>query len=261
MFICLRVIIWPSHHKGAFMKDLSWLKDHLIAHRGLHTKDGLIPENSFKAFSQALKHGYSIECDLNILNDGTVVVFHDHHMMRLCGKDLYLNEVSYADIKSITYLNTKETILTFKDLLALVDGKVPLLIELKPFGNMLALCQNVMSLLKTYQGVYAIFSFHPKIVGWFKKNHPSVIRGQISSYFKDEKLGVFNKYLAKRMVFNRFTKPDFISYDITNLPNKYADYYAKKGLVVLSFAARNQAEFNRIKARYDNVVFEYFNPK
>ncbi|MFU8793561.1 MAG: glycerophosphodiester phosphodiesterase family protein [Acholeplasmataceae bacterium] len=243
------------------MKDMSWLKTEFIAHRGLHTSDGSVPENSRTAFIEAMNAGYAIECDLNVLGDGTVVVFHDNNMLRLCGKNIALNDITYEKMKEIFYLNTTESILTLKDLVELIDGKVPLLIELKPFGNIKQLCENTMALLKSYQGRYALFSFHPKIVYWLKKHHPSVIRGQISSFFKDENMRKFNKYLAKKMVFNRYTKPDFISYDIHDLPNKYADQAAKKGLPVLSFAAQTQQAFDRIKAHYDNVVFEYFIPK
>ena len=243
------------------MKDLSWLKTHLIAHRGLHTRDGSIPENSRPAFLEAIDLGYAIECDLNVLGDGTVVVFHDGNMNRLCGKNIKLSDVTYNMIKDISYLNTEFKILSLNDLLNLVDGKVPLLIELKPFGNYDILCEHTMALLKTYGGSYALFSFHPKIVYWLKKHYPSVIRGQISSFFKADNMHKINKCFAKKMIFNRFTKPDFISYDINDLPNKYADKAAKKGLTVLSFAAQSQLEFDRIKARYDNVVFEYFLPK
>jgi len=64
----------------------------------------------------------------------------------------------------------------------------------------------------------------------------------------------------KSMFFNRFTKPDFISYGINDLPNKYLDKYKKKGLTIISYAAQSQEAYDRVKSFYDNVVFEYFEP-
>jgi glycerophosphoryl diester phosphodiesterase len=244
------------------MKDLSWIKDHLIAHRGLYREDQSIPENSLKAFQNALDHGYSIELDVNVLKDGTVLSFHDDHFQRLCNDSRLLSDVSYEAIRDLRYVNSDEHIPTLKEVLKLVNGKVPLLIELKPQGDVLLLCESFMKVMKDYQGVYAIFSFHPKVVHWFKKNHPYIIRGQISEYFKNNKeLKSIYKYLMKSMFFNRFTKPDFISYSIHDMPNKYLDKLKKKGIVIISYAARSQEQFDFVKSHYDNTVFEFFLPK
>ena len=244
------------------MKDLEWLKNDLIAHRGLYKQDQSIPENSLSAFKNALMHGYSIELDLTLLKDNTVISFHDEDFFRLCGDKRMICDVESKDLKDLTYLNTNETIPLLKDVLELVAGRVPLLIELKPFGNLLALCEETMKIMKDYAGKWAVFSFHPKVVKWFKKNHPEIIRGQITSFFKtNDKLGFISKYLMKSLFFNRFNKPDFISYYIGDLPNKYADRFKKKGKVVISFSAKSQAEFTFVKRHYDNVVFEFFQPK
>ncbi len=244
------------------MKDLTWLKKEYIAHRGLHTRDQTIPENSKKAFQNALKHGYAIECDLNILKDGTVVVFHDKDLNRLCGLDQKLSELTFEDIKDKKILKSDETIMRFDELLSLVGGKVPLLIELKPFGDTQKLCEEVAKHLDAYPHAYAIFSFHPNIVYWFKKHRPNVIRGQISEYFRlDKHMNPLMKYGMKSLFFNRFTKPDFISYGIHDLPNKYCDRAFKKGMTVISYAAKNQDELDFVRSTYHNVVFEHFIPK
>jgi len=244
------------------MKDLTWLKNDLIAHRGLHQKDFSIVENSITAFKEALKYKYAIEFDINVLKDGTVVVFHDKDFNRLCQKDLRISDVSYDDIKGFQLKNTKDYIPTLKEVLDLVNGNVNLLIELKPHGNSKLLCENFVEVMKNYQGTYAVFSFHPGIVKWFKKHHPEIIRGQITEYFKsDEKMKPYMKYLMKTLFFNHFTKPDFISYGMYDLPNKWADKAKKKGITVISYAAKTQEDLDFVKSRYDNVVFEYFIPK
>ena len=244
------------------MKDLSWLKENLIAHRGFHSKDLSVPENSMLAFKKALEKGYSIELDIHATKDGVVLAFHDFNLKRLCGVDLNLSDVTYEDIKNLTLHQTHEKITLLKDVLNLVNGKVPLLIEFKPHGDIKLLCESFMKTIEGYQGAFAIFSFHPKVVGWFKKHHPEIIRGQIAEYFKDNhEMGWFSKYLLKSMFFNHFTKPDFVSYGIKDLPNRYLDRLYKKGMTVISYAAKTQQELDFVKSHYHNVVFEYFEPK
>jgi glycerophosphoryl diester phosphodiesterase len=244
------------------MKDLTWIKEKLIAHRGLHSKDKTIPENSIAAISLAMEKGYGIELDINVLKDGTVVVFHDNNLKRLVGKDAYLKDLSVEDLRGLRILNTEEKIPTLSEVLQLVNGKVPLLIELKPLGDNKLLCEKFIDTISGYKGKYAIHSFNPYIIYWFKKNHPSIIRGQITEFFRDDlKMKKITKYLMKTMFFNMFTKPDFINYGIQDLPNKYCDRVYKKGMCVISYASKNQKEFDTVKQHYDNSVFEFFIPK
>ena len=113
--------------------------------------------------------------------------------------------------------------------------------------NVVALCADLIGSLKMDD---------------FKKNHPEVIRGQISEYFKDDqKMSKISKYLMKSLFFNRFTKPDFVSYGIYDIPNKYLDKLMKKGLTVISYAARSQKDLDFVKSHYHNSVFEFFEPK
>ena len=244
------------------MKDLTWIRDNLIAHRGLYTKDQMIPENSLAAFKKAIQKGYSIELDLNVLKDGTVLAFHDHHFKRLCNDDRFLHDVTYPEMRDMKLFDTEEKIPTFKEVLNLVSGQVPLLIELKPHGDVVLLCESFMKTMDGYVGDWAVFSFHPNVVNWFKKHYPNVIRGQISEYFKsDTKMNFISKYLMKTMFFNRITKPDFISYGINDIPNKYLDKAMKKGTTVICYAARSQEQFDFVKSHYHNTVFEFFEPK
>lgn len=244
------------------MKDLTWLKTELIAHRGLYTTDQVVPENSLLAFKRALEKDYAIECDINMLKDGTVVVFHDYDLNRVLNDPRHIDDLDYLEIKKMKLFGTNETIPTLNQLLNLVKGRKPILIELKPHGNVKELCHKTMDILKSYNGQYALFSFHPKVVSVLKKHYPHVIRGQIAEYFTQQKeMSKLQKYLMKTMFFNRFTKPDFISYGIHDLPNKYVDKYKRKGLTIISYQARSQKAFDHVKSYYDNVVFEHFEPK
>jgi len=243
------------------MKDLTWIKHAKIAHRGLYTKDQSVPENSMLAFQKALEKGYAIELDVNMTKDDVVIAFHDFHLQRVFNDHRHIDELTYAQLKEMNLFQTHEKVSTLSEVINYVHGKVPLLIELKPHGNVKKLCHETMRVLEHYQGPYALFSFHPRVVYILRKKYPWVIRGQISEYFKDDlNMRKLSKYLMKSMFFNRFTKPDFISYGINDLPNKYLDKYKKKGLTIISYAAQSQEAYNRVKSFYDNVVFEYFEP-
>ncbi len=244
------------------MKDLSWIQNGLFAHRGLHTIDQSVPENSLTAFKNAIAKGYGIEMDVNQLKDGSIVVFHDKNLKRLCGVDLFLKDLNYEDLKDYRILNTKEKIYKLEDILKTIDGKAPLLIELKPYGDKALFCSRFMEIMDQYQGKWAMHSFHPAFVAWFKKHRPEVIRGQISEYFEDDpKMNKINKFLLKHLWVNLVSKPDFINYGIHNMPNKYLNRAQKNGTLVIGYAARSQADFDRVRLYYSNPVFEFFEPK
>ena len=243
------------------MKNLEWIKDGFIAHRGFHSLDKSIPENSLLAFKKAIDYGYAIELDIHVLKDGNVVVFHDDNLNRMCKKDLQLKDVTYDQIKNLNLLNTNEKIPLLSDVLNLVAGKVPLLIEFKPKGDYIRLSEEAMIILKGYIGEYAIQSFNPKIVHWFKKNYPDITRGQLAEYFTDdETISKLTKFILKRMLLNPLTKPDFINYGLKDIPNKYVKRAYGKGLVILGYTARNKLEFDMVKKYYHNAVFEFFRP-
>lgn len=243
------------------MKDLSWLKTMHIAHRGLYTKDQKIPENSIQSFQLAMDSGYGIELDVNLTKDGKVVAFHDASLERICKDPRKLSNVDFDEIKSLQLFNSDQKIPLFSEVLKLVDGKVPLLIELKPKGDIIGLCKALMNDLVGYRGVYAVFSFHPKAVYWFKRNHPKVIRGQIAEYFRHDDIHPVAKHLLKHMFFNRFTHPDFVSYGIADMPNHILDRLLKKGMTIISYAAKTQEDLDRIRTSYHNAVFEHFIPR
>lgn len=244
------------------MKDLSWIKNGYFAHRGLHSKDLSVPENTNTAFLKAIEKGFGIEMDVNQLKDGNIVVFHDKNLLRLCGEDIALKDLTYEEIKYYKILKTNEQIHKLEDVLKLINGKAPLLIELKPFGDKDNFCRKFMEIMDTYQGQWAMHSFHPALVSWFRKNRPEIIRGQISEYFEDDsKMKKVTKFLMKHLWINLVSKPDFINYGIHNMPNKYVNRAQKKGVVVIGYAARSQEDFDRISKLYSHPVFEFFEPK
>ncbi|MDY0210274.1 MAG: glycerophosphodiester phosphodiesterase family protein [Acholeplasma sp.] len=242
------------------MKDLSLLKTHLYAHRGLHNASIGIYENTLAAFDEAIKHGFGIELDTNILKDGTVVVFHDKNLKRLCNVDVTLKDVTYDSIKDIKIMNTNETIHTLQEVLDYIDGKVPLMIEIKPFGDKTLHAKTVYELIKNQQKSIMIQSYNPYIVLWYKRNANTIIRGQISEFFKDSNFSFLTRWIMKTLITNKLTKPDFVNYGLKDIPNKYVDKQKKKGVRIIAYAAKNQESLDFMLEHCDNAVFEGFIP-
>ena len=234
----------------------SFLVNRMFAHRGLH--DETCPENSLPAFEKAIEKGYGIEFDIQPIADGTPVVFHDSKMSRMTGKDKYIQNLSKEEFETTTLLNSTEKIPTLEQVLKLVDGKVPLLIEIKSQDKVRELEPKIFELLKDYQGEYAVQSFNPYQIEWFYKNAPKIWRGQLASYFKGEKLGSFKKFVLKRLGMQKITHHDFVNYDLKNLPNRFTK---KLKVPLLSYTIKSQKDFIKAIKVSDNVVFENCEPK
>ena len=102
------------------------------AHRGLHTKDQSIPENSLRAFGLAVENGYGMELDVQLSKDGQVVVFHDDTLNRICGVDKRVDEMTYEELKKLSLAGSiNDHIPLFSEVLAMVNGDTPLIVELK----------------------------------------------------------------------------------------------------------------------------------
>ena len=140
-----------------------------FAYRGLHSEDQSVPENSRKAFSLAVEAGYGMELDVQLSRDGQVVVFHDDTLDRACGVAARVDELDLAELQKLPLFGTDERIPLFADVLALVAGRTPLIVELKNGPRNDELCKKTYALLRTYQGHYCIESFNPLIVAWLDR--------------------------------------------------------------------------------------------
>lgn len=236
-------------------KDLSFLRQELIAHRGVYDNKNFIPENSIKAFKIAVEKKLIIELDVHILRDNQIVVFHDDNLKRMTGVNKSLKELSYDQIKNLNLLDTNEKIPLLKDVLKLVKGKVPIIIELKYDVKCGLLENELIKLLKCYDGKFAVKSFNPKSVYYFRKNYPEAIRGQLASAFNTKKTTKVKKIFLKNILYTLVSKPDFISYDIRFLPNFFVKLFRKKK-IVLGWTISNQSELEKAKKYCDNFICE-----
>lgn len=185
------------------------------AHRGLHG-DGA-PENSLEAFRRAVEAGFGIELDVRQSADGTLYVFHDDSLSRMCGVDKKFIELHDSEIDTLRLSGSEHKIPQFDEVLALVDGKVPLLVELKGAIGDKTLCPAVAPVLDAYKGPYCVESFNSFLIQWFKKNRPGVVRGQLYTYIKESNPGQTWLHLfGDSMMMNTLSRPDFIAYNEKN---------------------------------------------
>jgi len=256
----LFVILAATLMKIKETADNLWLKKIPIAHRGLHSNDSGIPENSIKAFENAIKHNYAIELDVFVISDQQVLVFHDDNLKRMCGVDKSINTLDSHNYKRYKLLKTNENIPLLQDVFDVVDGRVPILIEIKKQTGVKNTNSIILNTLLGYKGPVAIQSFNPFTIGWFSKNAPSIIRGQISSDFKNEEMNFVRKYLLRKLKLNFISKPHFIAYDVRDLPNSLIERIRRNGTLILGWTVDSKESYDRIKMFCDNIIFENFNP-
>ena len=259
----LLLYLWAIMPRMSGRPDISPLMDHYYAHRGLHDNAGDAPENSMAAFRKAVDAGYGIELDVQLTKDRIPVVFHDETLDRVCGVSGKVRDFTYAELQAFPLLSSNERIPLFSDFLKLVDGKVPLIIEIKIHENATAVCSAADALIREYKGVYCIESFHPLAVRWYRKNRPEVIRGQLSSNFnKPDKREPFDQSLVHHLLTNFLCRPDFIAYDHHH-KNSLSRTICRALFRPLDVAwtIRSQKELDACQQEFHLFIFEGFLPK
>ena len=228
------------------------------AHRGLFG-DG-IPENSLAAFDAAASAGFGIELDIQLSRDGEVMVFHDYSLERMTGHDSKLCELTLSELKSLN-LGQNEPIPTLDEVLALVDGRVPLLIELKGESTGSSLCQKAAEKLDKYNGTYCVESFNPLLLNKYKKLRPRVSRGLLYTRFGRSKKTFALDILLTSLVFNFIASPDFIAYDI-NYPDIFALRMCRALFhpALFVYTIRSRDDYDKVKSAGRSPIFEGFIP-
>ncbi len=244
--------------------ELEFLLKKPIAHRGLHDEN--IPENSFSAFRAAVAYGLPIETDVRLSQDGKIVVFHDDSLLRMTGANLLVENCTAEDLSVLHLGGKEERIPLFSDFLKEIDGKVPLLIEIKnmPSVKTDAFIGLIADALKDYQGEYAVQSFQPFYVGAFKKLRPDIPAGVLSTGvstkadFGGSPIWRIKAHAVKYMSFNKKIKPDFISYRFCDYPNRATEKFTGKKL---AWTVRSEQDEAYARKYADNIIFEGYLPK
>ncbi len=255
----------------------------LYAHRGLHDNESDAPENSMAAFRKAVDAGYGIECDVQLTKDGVPVIFHDFTLARIARypeneipADAIVNpdgslgvkgkviDYTYEELLNFHLLGSDEKIPKFEEFLAMVNGKIPLIVELKIEYKDISVCPKVDELLSNYKGVYCIESFNPLGVYWYKKNRPLVFRGQLSDAFHRDKPEEFKGplyFVLTNLLLNFLTRPDFVAFN-----HKYSECLSRRlcrslyGNVAAAWTIKSEADLERARKRFDIFIFDSFIP-
>lgn len=244
--------------------DISPFRERYYAHRGLHNNLSGVPENSLKAFESAVHGGYGIELDVQLSKDKIPVVFHDYTLKRVCGVNKKVNELTYQELEKLRLFSTGERIPLLQEALEVIDGRVPLIVELKIPYRPKDTCEKTDKILKKYKGVYCIESFNPLGLVWYKKKHPEVIRGQLSTdYFKDKEKGNRLKFfILQNLLLNFLTKPDFIAYHYIHWNNVSfricTEIYKAHAF---AWTIRSQKALEKSRKHFKFFIFDSFTPK
>ena len=233
-----------------------------FAHRGLHGEG--IAENSMSAFRAAVDAGFGIELDVRLSRDGRLVVFHDDDLKRMCKDERLVSEVDSTELSGMSLLGTEDGVPTFEEVLKLVDGRVPLLVEIKELsGN--AVSTAAAKMLADYKGEFIVESFNPLSLKNFKKELPGVPVGILSMRFqRDKTFGLrFRNFLLGALLTNVICRPNFIAYQ-----NEDGGRFAVKllggvfGAPRFAWTVRSEEEELAAKKRgFDSVIFENYKPQ
>ncbi len=226
------------------------------AHRGLHSGDGSVPENSLPAFRLAADRGYGIELDVHITKDDRVIVFHDDDLLRMCGVDAKTEDLTYDELQQLTLGGTEYRIPLFEQVLEVYAGAGPMVLEFKTGPRKYELCEQTVELLKGYPGDVCIESFDPRIVRWFKKNAPEYIRGQLAQpteFYEGypKPLG----FALAHCLTNFMGRPHFVAYKLGKKPLG-AKIAEAMGAMKFSWTSKSLLD----KQAQDGIIFEHYSP-
>ena len=270
IFLLIISFIYLIAPKKASKRSEFKLNQVKFAHRGYHNLENNVPENSLIAFKKAIDLGYGIELDIRETKDKEIVVFHDDNLKRMCFVNKLVEELSLKEIKELKLLDSSETIPTIKEVLELINGRVPLLVEYKahlPGDNCLELCIKANSILSDYQGSYCIESFNYRVLNWYKKNKPEILRGQLSmgmqcydvALGKEEakKLPMKNRRMVTYLLCNFIGRPNFISYRWQDI-NFIVKLNKILGAKIACWTVNEKSSGERLLIEYDSIIFERY---
>lgn len=230
-----------------------------IAHRGLHRPDRSVPENSIPAFAAAVEAGYGVEFDVHLTADGELVVFHDDDLRRMCGVDGAVEDHTYAELREYHLAATQEKIPLLRDVLTTIGGRTPILLELKSGHDNRRLCELTCAELSIYHGAVCVESFDPRILRWWRRNAPQMMRGQLSSSLRSYK-GEGKRLLAfamSNLLYNFLGRPHFIAYGVYGKKPLTVRLCEKMGAMRFAWTCHGPA----YEKDNDAVIFEYYRPR
>lgn len=253
--IAFAVLVAPGKKK-----DIDKYKGINFAHRGLHDEDKV--ENSMSAFKAAVDAGYGIEMDIRLSSDGKLVVFHDDTLSRVVGIDGKVDEYTAEELGKMKLLASDDGVPLFEDVLKMVDGKVPLLVEMKEASGQYGVSNAAAEVLKGYKGPYIVESFNPLSLANFSKKMPDVACGILSyRYYEEEKYRKPLFLALQLLLLNRLCNPSFISYDHRHANSIGLRLARLLGAATVAWTVRSLDEADVAKKnKFDSIIFENYLP-
>lgn len=239
-----------------------------LAHRGLHDQTRDCPENSRTAVRAAVEAGYGVEIDVQASLDGTAIVFHDRDLARLTGRSGSVRETPALDLRGMCLLGGRETIPSLREILGLIAGRAPLLIEIKDRDGRYLRIEGtteraVADELRDYSGPAAVMSFHPGSVGQFGRLAPGIPRGLVGCDFENPEFDGIAP--SRRQAFRDYaaletTGASFVSHDWRSLGAPAVASVRERGADILCWTVRSPAEELVARRTASNITFEGYRP-
>ncbi|WP_306132542.1 glycerophosphodiester phosphodiesterase family protein [Roseivivax marinus] len=240
-----------------------------LAHRALHDVDDGRPENSRAAIRAAIAAGYGVEIDLQLAACGTAMVFHDYDLRRLTEASGPIRQRSAAELEALPLKDGDgEGIPTFAEVLELVGGRVPLLVEIKDqdgrMGPKVGLLEHAAATaLEGYDGPVAVMSFNPSSVAAMQQLSPGIARGLTTSAFRPDDWPTLPESVRARLRAIPdvdATEAAFVSHEAADLGSPRIAELKAQGLPILCWTIRSPEDEARARAVADTVTFEGYRP-
>ncbi len=237
------------------MSEHNWLTARPIAHRGLHDLNKKCWENSPTAFARAVEQGFAIECDVQITGDDKIVVFHDFALERLTGIQGFTRDRTADEMRKLNIGGTEDQVIGIPELLEIVDGRVPLIVEMKGNpGKDDLMVDQIAADIADYSGQIAVMAFGHHLVRQFAEKLPNVPTGLVAEHTKPRDLEAHFSMLAHKV--------EFVSFDVDDLPNPFVEtVHDRLGLPVITWTVRTKEQLDRTYRYADQPTFEGMDPR
>ena len=214
-----------------------------FAHRGLHRAPAIV-ENTLTSFAASMEVGAGIECDLRLTADDRIIVFHDADAARLCGSPEVIGQSTLADLAHLTLGG--QPLPTLAQLLALVAGRAPMLLEAKVRGDLWRFGRALVAALDGYSGPYGVMSFDPRLLRWLRTNVPHMRRGLVIR----DSLSPFKRWGAMMLA-----DPAFLAVDVAAIERVWVAA-ARETLPVYTWTVRTRDDRARAAPCADALIWE-----
>jgi glycerophosphoryl diester phosphodiesterase len=243
-----------------------WLTARPIAHRGLHSKQVGLVENTLAAAVAAISKNYAIECDVQCTKDGEAVVFHDFTLDRLMHAEGCVDAFSARELGRVVYKECDQRIISLEEFLASIDSRVPIIVEIKSrYDGDMRLANRALASVSAYPGPVCLKSFDPTVLVHLRASGARCPLGLVAQarYDEEDWLGLSQEQRASFADLRDFplARPDFLSWNLGDLPHAVPMLCrAAAGMPVMTWTVRSQRDLTRGRAWADQIIFEGFEP-